>query len=250
MIVTPIKTKVVSENDTLFSVLNSSIEVLAEDTVLAITSKIVAITEKRTAPLGDKSFKKKLIVKEADLYIDDPLFDKYGIILTIKNNQLTVSAGIDESNANGRYVLWPENPMESARKIWTYLRKKHNVTKLGIVITDSRSAPLRWGVTGYAIGWCGFKPLKRYIGTPDLFGRPFHFVNTSVIDSLAATAVTVMGEGAEQTPLATVTDIPDIEFTTRPPTEKEIRSLKINLEDDLYAPLLRQIVWKKGKGGS
>ena len=43
--------------------------------------------------------------------------------------------------------------------------------KVGVIITDSKTTPLRWGTSGVAISYSGFSPLKNYIGSPDIFGK-------------------------------------------------------------------------------
>jgi F420-0:gamma-glutamyl ligase len=70
----------------------------------------------------------------------------------------------------------------------------------------------------------------------------------SISQCLAASAVLAMGEGNEQTPLALMTDVANIEFQNQPPTQKELDDLKIELENDVYAPLLTAVKWKKGGG--
>ncbi|MBI2593967.1 hypothetical protein HYW44_04990 [Candidatus Daviesbacteria bacterium] len=85
-----------------------------------------------------------------------------------------------------------------------------------------------------------------YIGKPDLFGRFFEFEKLNIADSLACSAVMEMGEGNEQTPLATIQDLKNIEFQARNPTGEELESIKISMEDDLYSPILKNIPWQKG----
>src|SRR2546423_20425 len=79
---------------------------------------------------------------------------------------------------------------------------------LGIIVTDSRVVPLRWGIIGIALSWCGFEALKDYSGQPDIFGRLMKFEKTSLIDSLATAATVTTGEGNEQKPLAVIEDLP------------------------------------------
>jgi F420-0:gamma-glutamyl ligase len=67
----------------------------------------------------------------------------------------------------------------------------------------------------------------------------------NVADALAGAAVLVMGESNEQTPLAVITDIPFVQFQSRNPTNIELNSLHIAIEDDVYAPLLTSVHWKK-----
>ena len=92
----------------------------------------------------------------------------------------------------------------------------------------------------------GFSALNSYIGKPDIFGKPLKMTSASISDALGTAAVLVMGEGAEQTPLAVVEDIPFVKFLQRNPTKKELLKLKMPLEDDLYAPLLNAVKWRKG----
>jgi len=66
------------------------------------------------------------------------------------------------------------------------------------------------------------------------------------MDGLAAAAVLVMGESNEQTPLAVIEDMPFVKFQARDPSKKELEELKITIQEDLYAPLLKAVKWKKG----
>ena len=186
-----------------------------------------------------------MIEQEAEYYLPRSA-SKYDVSLTIKNNTLIATAGIDESNADGHYVLWPKDPQETANSIRGFLKTVRKVREVGVIITDSKTTPLRWGVTAIAIAYCGIEPLKDYIGKKDLFGRRFVFEKLNIIDSLATAAALEMGEGREQTPIAIIEDLKNVTFVDRNPSKEELDSLKIALEDDLYAPLLKSVKWKKG----
>lgn len=247
MKVTPIKThKITARDRDLFKILDKYLSKLKEKSVVAVTSKIVSITEGRFVSMCGTN-KDELIKQESQLYLPREQ-SKYNISFAIINNMLAAAAGIDESNGNWHYILWPKNPQKSANEICSYLKKRFKVKNVGVIITDSRTMPMRWGVTGVALSYSGFKPLKDYIGKKDLFGRKFQFEKTSVIDSLATAASVVMGEGAEQTPLAIIDDLPFVEFQDRNPTEKELKELCISIEEDLYGPFLKNVQWKKGEG--
>jgi putative folate metabolism gamma-glutamate ligase len=246
MIVKAYKTEPIRGGDSLYHILDKYLPKLEEKDVLVITSKIISITQGRIVALDENVDKYELIRKESSYYLSHIASPSYGFLLTIVNNILIPNAGIDESNGNGCYVLWPAALQETTNDIWKYIRKKYQLTHLGIIISDSHTTMLRWGVTGVALAWCGFLPLYRYIGKPDIFGRIFHSTNASVIDSLAASAVSVMGEGSEQTPLAVIKEAHNVQFQDHTPTKEEIYSLKINLKDDLYAPLLTAVKWNKG----
>lgn len=249
MIVKAIKTHKITSKDTdLFRVLDQYIETLEENSVLAVTSKIVSITEGRILKMddgGNDQVKERLIAENSQFYLPRTS-NKYNISFTITNNILSASAGIDESNGNGFYILWPKNAQDSANKIREYLLEKFNLKNFGVIITDSKTTPLRWGVTGIALAHSGFLALNDYIGKPDLFGRAFVYEKLNTADSLASAAVLEMGEGSEQTPLAILSNLKSIQFQDRNPTEEELENSKIKMEDDLFAPFLNNANWQKG----
>jgi len=189
-----------------------------------------------------------LVKKEADLYVDSAE-SKYDIMLTVKNNIVAVNAGIDESNANDHFVLWPKNIQEKADDIWKFLRSHYKLKKVGVIITDSKTFPLKWGIVGTSVSFCGFKGLYDYRGKKDIFGRVLKMSQINIAEALAISAVLEMGEADEMMPLCIIKNIPKIEFQDRVPTKKELKSLLINIEDDVYAPVLTKAKWKKGESG-
>ena len=231
MIIRPIKTHVFQEGDDLFAFITDYFKKLPEKPVVVITSKIVALAERRTAIAENAQMKEKLIRAESELAIPT----KY-VWLTIKDGMVMASAGIDESNANGKLILLPKDSFKTARFLRNKLRQKYGVRHLGVLITDSRTIPLRAGVTGVAVGYAGFRGIKDYRGMPDIFGRKFKFSRTDIADSLATAAVLVMGEGNERQPLAIVERAP-VEFC-----DKINRAeLRIDIQEDMYRPLFSKL---------
>ena len=247
MKITPIKTKAVILGDKLKDVLDQSVANLTDHSVVVITSKIVSICEGNLVPIGSRD-KHELMIEESEYYLP-PEYSTYGFTLTIKHNSLCPSAGIDESNGNGYYVLWPKNPQKSANEVRKYLSNKYQLRNLGVVIVDSKTTPLRWGVTGISLVYSGFRPLNDYVGKFDIFGRPFRVEKVNVPDGLAASAVLAMGEGDEQTPIAIIEDIPFVQFQRQNPTKSELSMLRISIKEDLYAPILQTAPWQKGGCG-
>lgn len=242
MKVTAVKTKLIEVNkSTLTEVLSESIDNLAEGSIIAISSKVVSLCEGNVLPLNDIS-KDNLIENEADCFIPKE-YSRYGVYLTIKNGLLVPSAGIDESNTNGYYVMWPKNPQKSANYCWEFLRESYGLKNIGIIITDSTTSPLKWGVTGKAIAHCGFVSVTSRIGEKDLFNKTLRQTRINVADGLAASAVLCMGESTEQTPIAIIEDIPFVDFQDHMPTPDELKSLRIEIKNDLYAPLLDKAPW-------
>lgn len=211
--------------------------------MVAVTSKVISVIEGRVVNKKDTD-KYQLIKQEADLLLKTDR-NPYNIYLTIKDGMLIPSAGIDESNVDDVCVLYPSNVWKSAQEIWEYLRTKHKIKNLGIIITDSHTSIMRGGVTGISLGWWGFNSLCSYIGKPDLYDHPLKSTQINIVDSLSVSAVFVMGEGNEQTPLALITQIPHITFLDHPPSQEEKQNIVIHPEEDLYAPLLGSVKWEK-----
>ncbi|MBI2443242.1 MAG: coenzyme F420-0:L-glutamate ligase [Candidatus Levybacteria bacterium] len=247
MIITPIKTHKITPNDcAIYNLLDQYLPSdIPERSVIAVSSKIVSICEGRVVKIEDAD-KDELIKQEASYYIPRSS-SKYNLAFTITNDILSVSAGIDESNGNGHYVLWPKNPQESANKIRKHIAERLGLSEVGVIITDSKTSPLRWGVTGIALAHSGFMALKNYVGDTDLFGRKFEYEKLNIADCLASAAVVVMGEGSEQTPLAIIEALPFVQFQDHDPTDEELAMLKITMEEDIFAPFLKNVPWKKGK---
>lgn len=246
MVIKAIKTrKFLPPKDNLEELL-LNIKSLEENSVVAITSKVVSIGEGRCIPISEID-KDEVAIKEADQYLPREISPGRMILTTIKNNMLVASSGIDESNGNNFYILWPKNPQLSAKKIREFLREKFKIKNLGVIITDSRLIPLRRGVVGIAISYFGFKPLKDYRNKRDLFGREFKMETSNFPDSLASAAVLEMGEGSESKPIAIINQIPEIEFIDSEYNPESVDdNFEIPIEEDMFAPFLLSVNWKKG----
>ena len=207
------------------------VPILYEKDILVITSKIVALSEGRTAIYKSKNQKIKLIKQESTF----AMRTKVGW-LTIRDGMVMYSAGIDASNGDGKLILLPRDSFRSADRIRKVLCRKFKLKKLGVLITDSRLFPLRAGIVGVALGYAGFHGIRNYIGQKDIFGRKLKMTKTDVADSLATAAVVCTGEGREQQPLAIITDAP-VHFTT----SINPREMIISPKDDVYAPLFLKL---------
>lgn len=245
MKVTGVKTELITAGATeLLPLLERVINELEEGSVIAITSKIVSLCEGSVIPL-DQIDKEELVVRESDLYLPAGV-SKYGHHFTITNNTLIPMAGIDESNGDGHYVLWPTDAQATANRVRAWARRKFGLSQIGAVITDSTCHPLRRGTNGIMLAYSGFRALNDYVGRPDLFGRPFTVSQADVAGGLAAAAVLQMGEGAEQTPIAVLTELPFVHFQDRDPTPEELATVIISLDEDLFAPFLTSVQWHTG----
>jgi len=246
MNIRPIKTNIVSSDQCELTVLlDRYVPRLSEKSILAVTSKIVSLCEGNVIKIGKKD-KNTLVQQESQFFIP-PEKNPRGITLTITNDLLVPTAGIDESNGNGYYILWPRDPYASAKTIREHLAHTRGLTDVGVLITDSKTTPMRWGTTGITLSYAGFTGINDFIGKPDLFDRPMEVTKVNVADGLAAAAVVCMGESNEQTPLAVITDIPFVTFDKNMPSTEGLKEWQIPMEIDLYGPLLQSPLWKKGK---
>jgi len=232
MRVTALPTRLVKPGDNLFDVIEEAILQIPEESVFVITSKIISICEGRIVGKSEGVTKHDLVRSEA--------------MLTVNNNQLFVNAGIDESNVEDAFVMWPANLQEWANEIWYWLRDTYDVDKVGVIISDSRTTPLQWGVTGASLAHAGFLALNSKIGFPDLFGRDIKMTKVNVAQALAAAGVLEMGETNEQSPVAVISEVREVIYQDRVPTAEELEDMKIALKDDVFAPLLTAVDWRIG----
>ncbi len=241
----PLKTRaMMPPRDDLYEVLDASLPRLREGDVLFVASKVVAIHQGRCVKIlppgtpGARGQKARLIKEESEWYARSHLRSWPDLYLSIKESTLIANAGIDESNANGHYILWPRRAPAAAKAIRHYLRKESGVKKLAVVIVDSHILPLRHGTVGISLGSAGMEPLYDYRGTPDLFGRTIRHTAKNVVDPLAAMAVALMGEGNERTPLLLLRGAGAGGLVTF--TDRDVsRKIAVQPKDDLYAPLWR-----------
>jgi F420-0:gamma-glutamyl ligase len=227
--------------DDLLSKIKNSKLTLQEGDVIALSSKVVAIHQGRCVA-REGADKDILIKAEADLYLDRSETPGGYVMHTIINNTFIPNSGIDPFAEH--YVLWPENPKKTAEEFLTWFKREYKVEKLYLVLTDSHSMPLRRGVVGIAIAWAGFDPLYDNRMTLDLLGTPGGGSQTNLPDSIAASAVLVMGEANEQTPLVRLRNVPyvGVDYVAHKPTAT---SFEVSKDEDIFAPFLK-VDWNKG----
>lgn len=219
-----LRTPIIRPGDNLVHILVSTIKQqglsLQHHDVLVLAETAVATAQGRLRKLQDVTVSSKaeklaqryevepeiaqIVLEEAD----EILGGVSHVILTIKDNILLANAGIDRSNAPiGYVVLLPKNPTEEAWRIKNELAEMTGY-KLGLIIADSRTQPLRLGTVGLALAAAGLEPIKDFRGTPDLFGRLLRITRSAIADNLASAAQLLMGEADEQTPAVLIRGAP------------------------------------------
>ncbi len=228
MKVTAVRTQLFEEKADLPAFIVRFIPSIEEGTVLAVSSKVIALWKGSTVPYESPAQKEALIQAHSQATLKTPL-----AWITIKDGMIMTNAGIDESNAKGKLILLPDC-YACAQELRAALKDAWHVKKLGIIITDSMILPLRAGVIAAAVGYAGFQGVKDLRGQADIFGKKLQTTLVDVADSLATTAALMMGEAAEQQPLCIMQGAPVV-FTEQ--TNRE--EIKYPVTDDLYTPLLK-----------
>jgi len=250
MQVLAVRTHIFKSGDDLVSTVVKSLREhdieLKNGDILAISSKVVASTERRIVSLREiqpsekareLAIKYSLEPEFAELVLRESERIYGGVrksILTLKNGILIVNAGIDNKNAPVGYVaLWPLSPQGRADKIREEI-KQQTGKSVGVIIVDSQVVPLRMGTRGLALAVSGFEPINDCRGKEDLFQKTLMITRHSIGDDLASAAHLLMGETDEQTPVVLIRDAPVTfaEFVD----EKEMR---ISPEECVYMKSFR-----------
>ncbi|AAM06875.1 coenzyme F420-0:L-glutamate ligase [Methanosarcina acetivorans] len=201
-----------SLQDAGISPVDGDVFVLAESAVATAENRIVELASikpgEKALSLGEKygidPREMELVLQECDeLFGGVP-----GAALTITKGILSPNAGIDASNApDGHVVLLPEDPRKSSETIRKRLEQRYSC-KLGVIIGDSRTQPLRLGCTGLALGISGFVPVEDARGTFDIYGKPLRLTYKAAADNLVSAAELLMGEAGERVPCVLVRGAP------------------------------------------
>ncbi|MFX1511663.1 MAG: coenzyme F420-0:L-glutamate ligase [Promethearchaeota archaeon] len=227
---------------------------LQEGDILVIASKILATTEGRSVSLkeinpSEKAYKLakrteqdprfvQLVLDNSEMILGEVL----GAILTYASEIIQANAGIDRSNAGlESAILLPINTKKSAQKIRMELEKQGQI-RLGIIISDSKTNPLRRGTTGFALAISGFEPIRDDRGRQDLYGYEMKVTFRALADNLACAAQVVMGESNEQTPVVLIRNAP-ISLTSKDHSTE----MFIEPENCLYSSLLPMVIDKEKK---
>ncbi len=219
-----IKTDLVKIGDDLVEALEKGMQsagqALEDGDILVISESALATAEGRVINL-DVVFPGKLAFDLAAKFSKDPremeLILKEsdeivggipGVVLTLKDGFLYPNAGIDHSNAPPGYVvLFPADPHRSASEI---RRRISSGKRIGVIIGDSRTHPLRLGCVGVALACDGLEPVEDARGQKDLYGRELLITRKAVADNIVSAAQIIMGEGDEGIPAAIVRNAPVI----------------------------------------
>jgi coenzyme F420-0:L-glutamate ligase len=214
---------------------------LEDGDIIAITSKVVSVVQNRlvrynTIVPSEKARELasrynlepgfiELVLRESDKIYGGV----YRALLTSKDGILFANAGIDHKNVpEGIAVLLPENSDKVADEIRREIKERVG-KNIGVIITDSRTVPLRMGTIGVAVGVSGFNPIRDCREKLDFYGKPLLITRMALADDLASAAHIVMGEITERIPIVLIRGAP-VEFDETATGD----TAKIPHEDCLY----------------
>jgi coenzyme F420-0:L-glutamate ligase/coenzyme F420-1:gamma-L-glutamate ligase len=176
--------------------------------ILVVKHKIVSKSEGRLVDLATITPSAESIVWAAQYKLDARVIElairesrsmirrKNGVLITeTQHGFLCANSGIDVSNVDGgkTALLLPENPDRSAANLRRAIKKKTGVL-VPVIITDSFGRPWREGLTEFAIGIAGMKPVRDDRGKRDPQGYRLKASVEAVADELACAAGLVCGK--------------------------------------------------------
>jgi coenzyme F420-0:L-glutamate ligase / coenzyme F420-1:gamma-L-glutamate ligase len=119
-----------------------------------------------------------------------------GVLITETHHGfLCANSGIDVSNVDGgkTALLLPRDSDGSAANLRRAIKKKTGLS-VPVIITDSFGRPWREGLTEFAIGIAGMKPLRDDRGRRDPHGYKLKASIEAIADELASAAGLVCGK--------------------------------------------------------
>ena len=194
--------------DKLLQSLRQSRLALEPGDILVVKHKIVSKSEGRIVDLATitpsadaiawaKKYNLDARVIELALHESRAVIrQKNGVLITETHHGfLCANSGVDVSNVNGgtHALLLPEDSDRSAANLRRALKRRAGLA-IPVIITDSFGRPWREGLTEFAIGIAGMKPLRDDRGRRDSHGYKLKASVEAVADELACAAGLVCGK--------------------------------------------------------
>jgi len=229
-----LESRVISPGESVFEAFKESLSKnhveLTDGDIIVIASKVFSYEEKRLIRLKDiipSSHAKwiankaqmdpkvaEIVIRESNNQIVGWVFH---VLLAYTDHGLSANAGIDQSNAPPGYILLlPKNPDLTAKKFMDTLKEEYDV-KVGVIIIDSRTIPLRRGTSAIALGVAGIPAIIDERGEKDIYGYEMMITTRALADNIGTAATLIMGETSEKRPFAIV------------------RGLGLDIDENLYS---------------
>jgi coenzyme F420-0:L-glutamate ligase/coenzyme F420-1:gamma-L-glutamate ligase len=176
--------------------------------ILIVKHKIVSKSEGRIVDLATVQPSRESIAWAKQYTLDPRVIElalresravirrKNGVLITETHHGfLGANSGVDVSNVNGgsHALLLPEDPDRSAANLLRALKRRTGLA-IPVIISDSFGRPWRKGLTEFAIGIAGMKPLRDDRGRRDPHGYKLKASVEAIADELACAAGLVCGK--------------------------------------------------------
>jgi coenzyme F420-0:L-glutamate ligase/coenzyme F420-1:gamma-L-glutamate ligase len=207
----PVKEKIESGNNIariLLTALRRNRDHLQPGDILVVKHKIVSKAEGQFIDLATVNPTSESVAWATQFDLDPRVIElalresksiirRYnGVLITeTKHGFLCANSGIDISNVDGgkHALLLPEDPDRSAQMIRREIKKQTGIT-VAVIITDSFGRPWREGLTDFAIGIAGLRPMRDDRGKDDPHGYKLKVSVEAIVDELACAAGLVCGK--------------------------------------------------------
>jgi coenzyme F420-0:L-glutamate ligase/coenzyme F420-1:gamma-L-glutamate ligase len=246
---TPVITSTVIElSEIILNAFDDNNIELQDYDIIIIASKIVSMVEGCQVPLNNiKNIREEAKIAAVKAGLDprfvEVVFEEAdeiigavpGAVLALRENILQANAGVDQSNAGGIEFLikLPKDPIKTAENILNNIKKKTG-KKIGIIIADSKTHPLRRGTSGFALAVAGFQPIIDDRGSSDIFGRLMRVTTRAIADNLVCGAEILMGESDQKIPIVIARGRTGVEFKDVKDPIKNNLLMKMSPEHCIY----------------
>lgn len=181
-------------------------EVLAGD-VVVVTSKIVSKWLGLYAPAS--SDRADLVLQQSHSVVAErATTSSVTRVVHAVAGPVMAGAGIDASNSDDdRLLLLPHDPDEVARRLRRELAELlHRPADFAVLLSDTSGRAWRGGLTDFALGAAGLRPVDDLRGRPDTAGRDLEVTVRNIADEIAAAADLVKGK-VDRVPVAVLSGL-------------------------------------------
>lgn len=175
--------------------------------ILVVTSKIVSKWLGLYAEAG--ADRAELVLQQSHSVVAERSTER-GVtrVVHATAGPVMAGAGIDASNAgDDRLLLLPVDADQVARSLrCTLAELSHRPADFALVLSDTSGRPWRAGLTDFALGAAGLRPVDDLRGLPDAAGRDLAVTIRNVADEIASAADLVKGK-IDRVPVAVVSGL-------------------------------------------